>query len=213
MGISTWLRTGMILAITSGAANAATLGLSKVPPDLLSTFIQVDYNAASGHLSATGFPDTLNVDGIPADEITGLDGNWDLEANFDAGGDLLGGTLSITVNGLAPFPNGTNLAVADLQLFAFTNLGTGTFFEFISQITSTGVSPLVPIGAKLGTILSLGATNDFVDFAHDFHNNSFDGAGGFADTFLIPATSVPTPGAASGVLVGMAAMLIKRRRK
>jgi len=172
-----------VLTLAAGSvAQAAPLNLTLLDtPDIVSAFIDVNYDAGSDAFTASGFALELDDDGsIPAEAIT--DGSFDLAANIDASGVLNGGTFSIggTVASLG-FNSGT-LLTGNLTAFGFPDLG-GDPLEFLFSVTGGDAAGLY---GSIGGIVLTGGTGFTGDFAFDF---SGDG------TAVADVAPVPLPAA------------------
>ena len=163
--------TLVVLTTTVGllagtTAQAALIGLTLNNfPDIVSSFIDVTYDAATDSFNASGFALALDDDGsIPAEDIT--DGVFDLSATIDSTGALIGGSLSIvgTVAYLG-FNSGT-LLTGNLTAFGFLDAG-GDPLEFLFDVTGGDAAGLYG-SAPGGVILS--ATGFTGDFNFDFDN-------------------------------------------
>ena len=99
-----------LIAFASSPVQAVPLNLTLLDtPDIVSSFIDVNYNAGTDTFTASGFALELDDDGsVPAEAITG--GTFDLTAVIDGSGTLSSGSLSIggTVASLG-FNSGTLL--------------------------------------------------------------------------------------------------------
>ena len=101
---------GLVALGAFGSAHAfGPLNLTPAPPDIVSAFIDVSYDAATDTLIASGFASEIDDDGVGL-PIGIIGGTFDIVATVDAVGDAFGGSLSIggTVAGLG-FNSGTLL--------------------------------------------------------------------------------------------------------
>jgi hypothetical protein len=150
----------------SSLAQAAPLNLTLNDfPDIVSSFIDVNYDAASDTFTASGFALELDDDGsVPAEAIAG--GTFDLSATIDAAGNIAGGLLTIggTVASLG-FNSGT-LLTGNLTAFGFPDLG-GDPLEFLFDVTGGDAAGLY---GSIGGII-LGGTNFTGDFTKDFNGD------------------------------------------
>ena len=189
----------------SAPAMAAPLGLTLADtPDIVSGFIDVNYDAGSNALSADGFALQLDAPGINA--IAG--GLFDLDAVIDNAGNLVGGSFSIfgTIAGLG-FNSGT-LLTGNLTAFGFPDAG-GNPLEFLFTVTGGDAAAL--FGADGGMIL--GQTGFGGDWGSDFDNliSGIPGTGqGSADTAAMPASE---PGILFLQALGLAMLFLARRRR
>jgi hypothetical protein len=157
----------LVAVLTLGAgsqAQAAPLNLTLLDtPDIVSSFIDVNYDAAGDTFSANGFALELDDDGsVPAEAITG--GTFDLTAFIDGSGSLSSGSLTIggTVASLG-FNSGT-LLTGNLTAFGFPDLG-GDPLEFLFDVTGGDAAGLY---GAIGGILLTGGTGFTGDFTVDF---------------------------------------------
>ena len=183
--IAAGLLAGTVL-LTSTAANAALLGLTKATPDLLSGFVDIVYDANLDLFTASGFALELDDDGVGAPEaIAG--GTFDITATIDGSGNATAGSLTIggTIASLG-FNSGT-LLTGTVSAFGFTAIG-GDPLEFIFTVTGGDAASLY--GTDAGVILSdAGFTGSF---ASNFDNGGI--GAGVSDTIPVPV-AVPEPDA------------------
>ena len=166
-------------------AQAAPLNLTLLDtPDIVSSFIDVNYDATGDVFTASGFALELDDDGsVPAEAIS--DGTFDLTANIDASGALNGGSFSIggTVPSLG-FNSGT-LLTGSLTAFGFPD-GGGDPLEFLFSVTGGDAAALYGGNDSIGGIILSGGTGFTGDFMMDF---SGDG------TAVADVAPVPLPAA------------------
>jgi len=159
------LTAGTFLML-GASAQAAPLNLTlNDTPDIVSSFIDVTYDAGTDIFNASGFALELDDDGSgPAEAIAG--GTFDLAATIDASGVLSGGSLTIggTVASLG-FNSGT-LLTGTLTAFGFPDAG-GDPLEFLFDVTGGDAAGLYG-GIPGGVILS--ATGFTGDFTTNFDN-------------------------------------------
>ena len=155
-----------VLLLFGSIGQAAPLNLTLLdPPDIVSDFIDVTYDAAGDSFVATGFARELDDDGsVPPESI--LDGTFNLAATIDASGTLSSGSLSIggTVASLG-FNSGT-LLTGDLTALGFPDAG-GDPLEFLFTVTGGDAAGLYG-SAPAGVILS--GTGFGGNFDSDFYN-------------------------------------------
>ena len=188
------------LFLLSASAHAAPLNLTLFDfPDIVSTFIDVTYDAGTDSFVASGFALELDDDGsVPAEAIDG--GTFDLSASIDSSGSLSGGALTIggTVASLG-FISGT-LLTGSLTAFGFPNAG-GDPLEFLFDVTGGDAASLYGGGSIPGGII-LSATGFTGDFTSDF-DNLFSGNPG-TGSGVANVAPVPLPAAVwmfgSGIL-------------
>ena len=174
-------------------------------PDIVSAFIDVNYDAGSGALTADGFALQLDGGGGLFPVAGGL---FDLNATVDSAGNLIGGTVSIlgTIAGLG-FNSGT-LLTGSLSALGFPDAG-GNPLEFLFDVTGGDAAAL--FGSVGGIIL--GASGFDGDWATDFDNliAGIPGTGqGSADTAGLP---VSEPGILLLQALGLTMLLLARRRR
>jgi hypothetical protein len=194
--------TASAFLMFGATAQAASLNLTlNDVPDIVSSFIDVTYNATTDSFSASGFALELDDDGsVPAEAIA--DGIFNLSATIDATGALGGGALTIdgTVASLG-FNSGT-LLTGNLTAFGFPDAG-GDPLEFLFDVTGGDAAGLY--GSAPGGVILSGVTGFTGDFSTNFTGD------GFAVSDVAP---VPIPAAVwlfgSGLL-GLAG--IGRRRR
>lgn len=188
-------------AVTTGV-QAAPLGLTLFDtPDIVSSFIDVVYDAGTDSLTAAGFALQLD-DGSPNPIAGGL---FTLNAAVDDSGNLSGGSLTIsgTIAGLG-FNSGT-LLTGTLSAFGFPGAG-GDPLEFLFTVTGGDAAALY--GSAGGIILSQSGFTG--DWANDFDNliSGIPGTGqGLADT-----AAIPLPGAVWLMLTALFSLGAVRRR-
>ena len=177
----------LVALLTLGAgsqAQAAPLNLTLLDfPDIVSSFIDVNYNAGTDAFTAIGFALELDDDGsVPAEAIAG--GTFDLTAVIDGSGALSTGSLSIggTVASLG-FNSGT-LLTGNLTAFGFLDSG-GDPLEFLFDVTGGDAAGLY---GSIGGII-LGATGFGGNFTSDFDNL----VGGVPGTGSAVANVAPVP--------------------
>lgn len=196
----------LLCSVTS--AQAALLGLTPIPPDIVSGFIQIDYTydgAGTGMFSATGFPLEIDLDGSPPPE--GMfdnpgPGDYEIVATIQVDqstGLPISVAGALDIQGTIPDlnVNGPNVLQGTLAAFGFE--GGGQVFEFIFESLTGDLSSL--FGQKAGVILSTGGQVFDGDFRNNFSNSGF----GNADTFAI----VPEP--TTSLLVFMAGAALAGR--
>ena len=187
-GMEDWIRLLLSgLFVLSASAQAAPLNLTlNNTPDIVSSFIDVTYDAGTDSLIASGFAFELDDDGsVPAEAI--VDGIFDLSATIDSTGALTGGTLTIggTVASLG-FNSGT-LLTGNLTAFGFPNAG-GDPLEFLFDVTGGDAASLYGGGSIPGGII-LSDAGFTGDFGSDFDNLS----GGVPGTGIGVSDVAPIP--------------------
>lgn len=185
----------------AGVAQATSLNLLTLPPDVFSSLIQVDYDATGDTLTAVGTALTFDDDGVGQQEpIAG--GSFNLAALVDAAGVASSGTLTIggTIASLG-FNSGTLLTgtLAGGNSFGFPDAG-GDPLEFIFTVTGGDAAGLY--GATANVVLT-GAGLPATLFTQDFSNNGL----GSSDT------AVPEPSAVALALAGALGLFAAGRRR
>lgn len=189
-----------LLLLSSSVGQAAPLNLNLLDtPDIVSSFIDVTYDAATDSFAANGTAFELDDDGsVPAEAIAG--GTFDIAATIDASGNLTGGTLSIggTVASLG-FNSGT-LFTGTLTAFGFPTAG-GDPLEFLFAVTGGDAAGLYGGGSVPGGVI-LGESGFTGDFTSDFDNL----IGGVPGTGAGVANVAPVPLPAAVWLFGAGLM-------
>ena len=198
---STLLGVCALAAVGMGSAQGAPLNLTLLDtPDILSSFITVNYIAGAQSLTAQGF--AIQLDAPPVQSIT--DGTFDLVASIDNGGNLLGGTLDIggTIAGLSTT---STLLTGTLTDFGFPDAG-GDPLEFLFNVTGGDAATLYGgIGAVGGVILS-GFSLPASLFTEDWTSGAFQAVADVAP--------VPLPAAFwmfGSALIGLAGFVRRKR--
>ena len=170
-------------------------------PDITSGLIQVNFNATTHVLTATGTALTLELIGTAPPDFNITSGVFTLNATISTTGAISAATLSIT--GTIPALTGATspLLTANLTAFGFGSSPLTQIFEFTGPVT--GGSQASRYGATTGVILSLGS-----GFAGNFTSNVSNGGLGAADT----APLIPAPGA-GGLALAAGALALGRRRR
>ena len=194
----------LLFGFTAGA-QATLLGITlEDNPDIVSAFIDINYDAGTQSLTADGFALQIDTGGGVFPVAGGL---FDLDAVIDNAGNLIGGSFSIfgTIAGLG-FNSGT-LLTGNLTAFGFPDAG-GSPFEFLFNTTGGDAAGLY--GSTGGILLS--ETGFGGDWASDFDNllSGIPGTGlGVAD---VAPTMMPLPATFWLVLAGLVAFRAARRR-
>jgi len=209
----------LALAVFGSAAQAATLSLTQIYPDVTSSGMAISYDPVSHVFSATGgvatklsITPTANVPVGNPFTITG--GTFTLTALISNTGTVLpGGTLSITGTDTSPGHVGPQVYFqsANLLNFGFSQIGVGGVPEEFDFMFSPGLGDygLPFIGVKLFSNLNgYVAANPFAVASGGFNNT------GLTNTAVADALSTPLP---SSALMGLSAIgalpLFLRRRK
>jgi hypothetical protein len=163
-------------------------------PDVVSSFLDVTYDATTDSLAISGFAQELDDGSGPA--LTIASGTFDLTAIIDDTGALSGGSLTIggTVASLG-FTSGT-LLTGSLTGFGFPDAG-GNPLEFSFDVTGGDLAALY--GGQPGGVI-VGGSGFGGSFASDFDNLS----GGLPGTGTGSSNTAPIPEPAAGALLGLA---------
>lgn len=193
-----------IAALLLASPVYASLNLSLQPsPDILSAFIDVNYNSITDLFSANGVAFELDDDGIGLPE-TIFGGSFSLYANIDEFGVLSSGT--ITIGGTVPmltYISGT-LLTGTLTDFGFPS--TGDPLEFVFNVTGGDAAGLFGSGPSGVILIGSGFEGDFTS-GFDNRIGPFPGAA-YSDV----APVVPLPGSLWLALAGVGASSIFRPR-
>jgi len=170
------LGLGMLAA--SSQSQAALLGVNLQQPDILSSFIDFNYDATTDSLTGTGFALQLANGGLNSI----VNGSFNLSATVDDTGALSGGTVSITGTiGSLGFSTGT-LLTGNLTGFGFD--ATGGALDFLFTVTGGEAATLY--GANGGIIIGdSGFSGDFVSNWNNTGGHPTFGAGQ-ADVGAVP---------------------------
>ena len=141
-----------LLTLGAGQAQAAPLNLTLLDtPDIVSSFIDVSYDATTDAFTASGFAMELDDDGsVPAEAIDG--GSFDLSATIDDSGALSSGTLTIGGEVASLGFTGGTLLTGDLTAFGFQDAG-GDPLEFLFSVTGGDAADLYGGIGSIGGIL------------------------------------------------------------
>ena len=193
----------LLFGFTAGA-QATLLGITlEDTPDIVSAFIDINYDAGTQSLTADGFALQIDTGGGVFPIAGGL---FDLDAVIDNAGNLIGGSFSIfgSIAGLG-FNSGT-LLTGNLTAFGFPDAG-GSPFEFLFNTTGGDAAGLY--GSAGGILLS--ETGFGGDWASDFNNliSGIPGTGlGVAD---VAPVMMPLPATLWLVFAGFVAFRAARR--
>jgi hypothetical protein len=191
------LVAGVLFGMGAQSTHAVPLNLVPGVPDIVSSFINVDYSG--GTLTASGFSSDFAFPSGTTTVITG--GTFDLSASIDIAGTLSGGSLDIggTIAGLG-FNSGT-LLTGNLTALGFIP-GGGDPLEFVFDVTGGDAAGLYGISG--GVILTS------TDFPGSFGNNFASAPlAGLADTF----GGIPEPVTVGLCLFGQFAAVVAIRRR
>ncbi|NND00238.1 MAG: hypothetical protein HKN85_08655 [Gammaproteobacteria bacterium] len=198
----------LMLGLSAAPVMATPLNLNLAEtPDIVSSFLSVNYDSIAQVLTVDGFATQLDLDGIaPGDMITDVVGGtnpglFNLTATVDNAGVFQSGSFSIfgSVLGAAP----TTLISGIL-----TAMGTDvSTLEFLFGVTGGSYEATFGgIGAIGGIIISQLDDNLTADWTADFASSSFSVQ---ADTAAMPA---PEPGILFLQGLGLLMLIGLRRR-
>lgn len=199
---------GLLLLVSLPTHAFPSLNLAPGSPDILSSFINVDYsgNDSGGTLFASGFATVLTPPGSPAGNIVG--GLFDINAAIDFNAQTANGTLVIggTIASLG-FNSGTLLtgiltSTAGDQTFG---AGAGDPLEFLFNVTGGDAASI--FGGNAGVILSQSGYSG--SFNTSFSSGPFQA---LSDTFAFQAT-VPEPATIALLGLGLAGFGFARRKR
>ncbi|NND61040.1 MAG: VPLPA-CTERM sorting domain-containing protein [Gammaproteobacteria bacterium] len=185
------------------AAQAAPLNLVlQDSPDIISSFIDVSYDAATDSLSASGF--ALDINYTDTDQAAIAGGLFQLDAVIDSAGNLLGGALTISGTVAELGYNSGTLLTGTLDQFG---AGAGDPLEFIFTVTGGDAAALY--GGFGGIILA--QTGYSGSFNSDFDNliSGIPGTG----TGVADVAAVPIPAAAWLLLSAILSLGAMRRQR
>jgi len=85
--------TAGVAMFAGSAARADLLNLQKNLPDIFSDAVKVNYDALNQHFTVSGYPETLDFDGVaPADyTVYSKTRLFSIDATIDHSGNLVGG--------------------------------------------------------------------------------------------------------------------------
>ena len=214
------LAGSLSLAAAFNQARAGLLGLEKVPPDIFSPFVLVDYDADTDLFKAVGGAAELLLANATHDIY---DGVFLLEVNIDGSGKPTGGP-GLEIRGRIPtlgINSVTTLVAGEIDRFGFTDppVAGGGLFEFTFDLTGGALASHY-VGSLAQIIVDPGTDSTFNGtFTNDFTNESpwspIGGvrfASGTADTFAAPEPSSVVIWLAALSGIG-ATRIVRRRRK
>jgi hypothetical protein len=202
------LGASMLCMSSLGQATALNLDL-EVAPDILSTFTTTSYTAGTQTFLADGFASQLFTN--PTTYAITDSGEFDLDAQIDNFGNLVGGTLIITgkVSDLM-FDSGTMLT-GDLTAVGYADdvMANGDTIEFLFTVSGGDAAMMFGgIGAIGGVIL--GNTKYAGTWAADFMSDAFQVLN---DTGVPKQVSAPTTVLMFSVaLAGLAGFARKKQK-
>lgn len=196
----------MLIAVglMSAVSKAALLGVVQNDPDILASFITVEYNSTTDVFTASGFPESLDLPGGASPDFdlstVGVSfTSWLLTMNVDSAGVMSSGSISI--GGVIPgFGTGPILLTGSLDAYGSVALIGDDKFDFI--FTTTGGDLASIFGPKFGVLLDAGDSSFTGSFATDFDNLN-EIFGGIADTSKIVVVPSPMAAPAGLIMLGL----------
>jgi hypothetical protein len=210
-----------ILVIAAGllaagsVAQAAPLGLvNNTPPDIKAPLVNVVYNATTKAFTANDTSASLfsvDTNGVAGAEYFVAGGTLSLTATIDNSGVLQpGGTFTLAGGSLLTssfaLVSAAPTLTGSLTNFGFPNVPGGNILEFTFNTTGGNLqSAPISFPGKGGIILAIPSAGFNGTFTSSFATTG----AGTADIFGAP---VPTPAAATGGVVGLVGLALRRRR-
>lgn len=202
------------VCVFAGSAGADLLNLTQQPPDITMNFCYVSYSAGTGQLSVAGDPVTIDYDGTAPPDYDIIDDGAQLpvfQISIYVGSDgklvdAMPSTLLISGQIDKPGEVFETLLTGSVTEFGYDPNSPNRVFEFVFSVT--GGSLAGEFGPYVGVILDAGAYQSGKAFAGSFSAD-------FANTGLGVADAFPVPEPATGalLLVGLAGVVIRRRRR
>ncbi len=182
--------------------------VAAVAPDIESSFVGVSYNSGTGNFLASGYPLTIDLDGVaPPDYPIGDSQSFQIQFT---GGNVATATLDILGSIGSPLNVSDGLLLHgtfNSLLVDYTGASNPVIFNFkfnVNNLNSAIGGALAALfGPTVGVTLNAG-TLTAIPFTASFQN---DGISGVADTFAV----VPEPGSAVVALLGGLALVCRNR--
>ncbi len=195
------LLTSAFIALFAANVRAASLGFTmQSAPDIMSSFIDISYNAGAQHFDADGYAMSFDDDGVgPGINITGPQ-FFSIDASINNLGNDLSGSLIINGNVLS---YGPSLLTASLSDFGWVDGGMDTF-EFLFTVTGGGLA--IPAyygnpGSTFGVILTTAGSSFAGSWAVNFDNLGGNGPG-FGEGVSDSAPLIPEPTSLALLVLG-----------
>jgi hypothetical protein len=193
-----WVAVCLALGVGAGQSEGALLNLTKLNPDIESSFITLTYNKDSQQLTALGWALTLtDAQGKVMDIQYGPE-NFSLLADITNQGVLVSGTVTITgaIPDLGITGINTLLLTGNLTDFGYPPEGGGVL-EFRFGTTGGDLASYFPASPHNGISMN------YMEVPPELFTTTFENYGdGVADTVT---GAVPEPSALLGLMTGVSA--------
>jgi hypothetical protein len=189
----------LLASLLARPVSATPLNLSlQFSPDVMSSFVTVNYNASTGAFNADGFVSSYNGPTSPSHDIT--DYNFDITATIDAGGTFGHGSLDIWYY-LDP---SDHLLTGELFAFGYSD----HLLEFLFNNLQG------PLQSDFGAVAAVTLEdNDFITTPGQSFGDSFPTVTANYYTSDTGVPAVPEPSTISLLLLGVGGMVLARRRR
>jgi len=190
----------------------------QLQPDIVSTYVLVDYEALSGVFTASGYAKTVDYDGVAPYDYRIDGGTFDISMALDQDtGEQIGGTVAIGGTITEVGATSGSLLTGPITAFGFPDPPGGKIFQFLFHVTGGDLADdFSPTGAIVLNTVASGFAGDFhSDFSNAQTMYGITYGVGTADTFLTPQPSSLTAMSflgPAGVLYGLWAWRRRRRK-